>query len=283
MGQPASCRCVSRSFSLGISSLAWAYYGFPLNAPASHYTCSPTSSPPAQVLACPPDTELVFYGPQALLVEASVEPADTASSVASSSMDGGDALSSTDSDGEAPPDAVAAAAEEPQGFGALSVMRRGGLRPAKELRLKCSGEGGRQALADVAVSGESRRWLSFIDNSREWCAETLSWESGAACRCWVSKLVSMFAATCHCWWMRPHTLYLWLPVTVAALSHMLPRCAAPSRAHSSLPSAIVFLQACPVGSRCMPAAAARAGWWCVFGRRLELRCLAALPCRYQAH
>ena len=130
--------------------------------PVAHPTRLPALRPPPsfhpsnQVLACPPDTELVFYGPQALLVEASVEPADFSSGLASSSMDCGDPLSSSDSDSEAAPDAAAAAAaaEEPQGFGALSVMRRGGLRPAKELRIKCSGEGGRHALADVAVSGE---------------------------------------------------------------------------------------------------------------------------------
>lgn len=121
-----------------------------------------------QVLGCPPGTELVFYGPQALLVEASVEPADAPTLMASSYG------SDSDSDGEGVAAAGRAAGtsaaapaggggqmEEPHGFGAASVMRRGGLRPAKELRIKCSGGGGggrgpggmRQPLADIAVSG----------------------------------------------------------------------------------------------------------------------------------
>lgn len=117
--------------------------------------------PPPQVLECPPNTELVFYGPQALLVEASVEPAD-ASTAAQAAATGcsqacdapalsGD--SGSDSEGEACAGLAAAAAEEPQGFGAASVLRRGGLKPAKELRLRCPVEGGRRPLKDVAVSG----------------------------------------------------------------------------------------------------------------------------------
>ncbi|KAL4421002.1 hypothetical protein ABPG77_008839 [Micractinium sp. CCAP 211/92] len=108
-----------------------------------------------QVLGCPPDTELVFYGPQALLVEAAVEPA-AAPEPASDGCEGPDfACSSSDGEDEAGGAAAAGGlSEEPHGFGAASVMRRGGLRPAKELRLKCvGGDGARRPVADVAVSG----------------------------------------------------------------------------------------------------------------------------------
>ncbi|EFN51397.1 hypothetical protein CHLNCDRAFT_141029 [Chlorella variabilis] len=129
-----------------------------------------------QLLSCPPDTELVFYGPQALLVEASVEAADPAGDAAAASE--GDASAS---EGEGPGGDVGAGrrrgggaasggsgmgggwpglggeevAEEPHGFGAGSVMRRGGLRPCKTLHIKCGagGSGARQAVADIAVSG----------------------------------------------------------------------------------------------------------------------------------
>lgn len=136
-----------------------------------------------QVLACPPDTELAFYGPQALLVEASVEPADApAASMAPPQSGSGDSSSgaigssgssrgafymgsiggASDSDDERQQGsattartagAATAAAEEPQGFGAASVMRRGGLRPSKELTLRCPEAGGRQAIGDISVSG----------------------------------------------------------------------------------------------------------------------------------
>ncbi|KAL4452720.1 hypothetical protein ABPG75_008382 [Micractinium tetrahymenae] len=108
-----------------------------------------------QVLGCPPDTELVFYGPQALLVEAAVEPAE-APAAGADGCEGPDfACSSSDSEEDAGAAAAAAGlAEEPHGFGAASVMRRGGLRPAKELQLKCvGGDGMRRPIADVAVSG----------------------------------------------------------------------------------------------------------------------------------
>jgi nitric-oxide synthase len=120
-----------------------------------------------QVLACPPDTELVFYGPQALLVEASVEPADAPIGSPSSGSDsdaGSGSPSARGAAGGAAQQQRHAAAEdgegeEPHGFGAASVMRRGGLRPAKDLMLRGAADGGgrrggRRPLADIAVSGE---------------------------------------------------------------------------------------------------------------------------------
>lgn len=110
-----------------------------------------------QVLGCPPDTELVFYGPQALLVEAAVEPAAAHEPASDGCEEPDFACSSSDGEDEAGGAAAAGGlSEEPHGFGAASVMRRGGLRPAKELRLKCvGGDGVRRPVADVAVSGEA--------------------------------------------------------------------------------------------------------------------------------
>lgn len=105
-----------------------------------------------QVLGCPPDTELAFYGPQALLVEAAVEPADAPDE---DGCEGPDFACGSDGEEGAGGGSAAGPAEEPHGFGAASVMRRGGLRPAKELRLKCTGgDAERRPIADVAVSGK---------------------------------------------------------------------------------------------------------------------------------
>lgn len=197
------------------------------------------ATPPAplpQVLACPPDTELVFYGPQALLVEASVEPADSPASAAGGSADGGDPLSSTDSDSEAAPvaGAAAAAAEEAQGFGALSVMRRGGLRPAKELRLKCGGEAGRSAIADVAVSGE--RSAAATGRGEGLPAEGDVLLRGAHTGCLLEGcLAERGAWACSKWWA----------------------CCHPAASNLHSPGIRCFPQACPDGSRCTPAAATR--------------------------
>jgi hypothetical protein len=147
------------------------------------------------VLSCPPDTELVFYGPQALLVEASVELADppttaaAAEAAAGSGAEGDSGSGSSASSAAGPGRAQSRSApgvgggtatglqqdegsegEEPHGFGAASVMRRGGLRPAKALALRCAGGGSRQPLADIAVSGG---WLHPLRCSAAAAAELL--------------------------------------------------------------------------------------------------------------